>query len=187
MVFKDFLASNLPPSCFSLNRLKTLSVQVCWHIAWCMSLICKSNNGNICLMGVMQGNTCLKLIMCIQYLSQPVCLFFSLSFYICKFQMNKTGTRVSSAPRTCVFFLRNSWHFAATVAQWDTRNSYRNTEHEFWQVSSVHVDARTCLCAHTHTRSRTSSQWSTVGKHFCVTAGRDKTERRSCRWLACIK
>lgn len=39
MVCKDFLASNLLLSCFSLNRFRMLSMQVCWHIAWCMRLI----------------------------------------------------------------------------------------------------------------------------------------------------
>lgn len=33
MIFKHFLASNLLLSCFSLNKFKMLSVQVCWHTA----------------------------------------------------------------------------------------------------------------------------------------------------------
>lgn len=33
MIFKHFLASNFLLSCFSLNKFKMLSVQVCWHTA----------------------------------------------------------------------------------------------------------------------------------------------------------
>lgn len=60
IVLKDFQALNLLLSCFSFNWFKMLSMQVFWDIAWCMRLIYKCNSGNICLMGLMLGNTCLK-------------------------------------------------------------------------------------------------------------------------------
>lgn len=45
------VASNFLLSCFSLNTIRILSLQVFWHIAWCMRLIYKCNNGNLCLIG----------------------------------------------------------------------------------------------------------------------------------------
>lgn len=55
MVFKDFLATNLLLSCFSLNWFEMVFVQLCWHNVWCMRLIYMYYNGNLCLMSLMLG------------------------------------------------------------------------------------------------------------------------------------
>lgn len=84
MVFKDFLASNLLLSCFSLNRFTMLSAQGCFHIAWCMRLIYKCNNGNICIIGLMRGNTCLKRRLALNPNSlTPACLRVCAPYLLC--------------------------------------------------------------------------------------------------------
>lgn len=47
-----YSASNLLLSCYSLNRFALLSLQIFWHITWCMRLIYKCN-GNLGVMRIL--------------------------------------------------------------------------------------------------------------------------------------